>query len=108
MTRTKSELPTITVTASQMLGPVTSLPPAPPHTYLELPELPTSVANYRIRIPGYRLNKAGELIPDVRRPSVSQRLCRAGSKRVRPARSGCGYRGYRVAAPSPTTTNGAQ
>jgi len=38
---------------------------------------------YRIRIAGYRLNKAGELVPDVRRLSVSQRLRHAGSKRAR-------------------------
>jgi len=41
------------------------------------------MSGYRIRIAGYRLNKAGELVPDVRRLSVSQRLRHAGSKRAR-------------------------
>jgi len=39
----------------------------------------------RIRIPGYRFNKAGELVPDMRRLSVSERLRQANTKRVRVA-----------------------
>lgn len=46
------------------------------------------MTGYRIRIAGDRLNKAGELVPDVRRLSVSERLRQAESKRVRP-RVGC-------------------
>ena len=30
------------------------------------------MSGYRISIPGYRLNKAGKLVPDVRRLSVSR------------------------------------
>src|SRR5262245_59143920 len=40
---------------------------------------------YRTHIAGYRLSKAGEVVPDVRRLSVSQRLRRTDSKRMRVA-----------------------
>jgi len=43
------------------------------------------MTGYRIRIPGYRLNKAGELVPDVRRLSVSDKLRWIDCKRVRVA-----------------------
>jgi len=43
------------------------------------------MTNYQIRIPGYRLSKAGELVPKVRRLSVSERLRRTDGKRVRVA-----------------------
>ena len=50
------------------------------------------MTGYRIPIPGYRLNKAGELVPDVRRLSVSERLRRPNSKRVRVATIAIGTR----------------
>src|SRR5262245_37585794 len=40
----------------------------------------STCSSYLIRIPGYRLNKVGELVPDLRRLSVSERLRRANSK----------------------------
>ena len=50
------------------------------------------MTDYRIRIPGYRLHKAGELVPDMRRLSVSERLRQANGKRVRVATTATGTR----------------
>jgi hypothetical protein len=41
------------------------------------------MAGHRIRLPGYRLDKSGNIVRDVRRLDVSTRLKQAGSKRVR-------------------------
>jgi len=65
---------------------------------------------YRIPIPGYRLNKAGELVPDMRRLSVSQRLRQAGTKRVRAARlmSGAQKTASTVQVPRPSCWRGVR
>jgi hypothetical protein len=44
----------------------------------------------RIAIPGFRIDKAGKLIPDQRRLPVSTRLRQKTSKRVRPVRKAAG------------------
>jgi hypothetical protein len=43
---------------------------------------------YRIRIPGYRLDKKGKLVPCNKHKDVSARLRERGSKRVRVVRRG--------------------
>jgi hypothetical protein len=41
------------------------------------------MAGHRIHLPGFRLDKHGRLVRDVKRLDVSTRLKQAGSKRVR-------------------------
>lgn len=44
------------------------------------------MTGHRILLKGFRLNKKGELVRDVRRLDVSTRLKQQGSKRVRVAK----------------------
>jgi hypothetical protein len=46
------------------------------------------MAGRKITISGSRIDKAGKLVPDQRRLSVSQRLKQRNSKRVRVAKKG--------------------
>src|SRR5262245_9816018 len=69
-----------------------AVPYAPPRASGSFRRRSHQMSGHRIRIPGYRLNKAGELVPDMRRLSVSERLRRTDSKRVRVATTAPGTR----------------